>query len=553
MQTLTGLGIEHVALNPGATLRGIHESLINGPLAPQPVLTLHENVAVGIAHGYAKAAGRPMAVALHDTVGLLNGSMALFNAWADRAPILVMVGTGPLDSERRRPWIDWVHTAGDQGELVRRFSVWNDQPQSIGSLVESMVRGLSVARGPVGGPAVVAVDLPLQELRLDGVQAIKRADIPRVRAGADPDAVRSAVELLRVSRRPLLVADRPLTVPAAAELVQLAEKIGAGMYEAGGGGTVPVGHPLDLTDSPEVAASADLLLCVDARDVAYIRSRVGVASSVPAIVLGVAPLRDQSWMPLESHGAHDVQIAAEPELGLAAIGQSLRMGTPRRWQPSAVPLEPAPAGPRLDSATLAVETAAVTEGEDVVIAHGALDGWVRRCFRLQRPDQFLGRSGGEGLGYSLPATLGAALAHRDSGRLVVGFQTDGDLMYTPQALWTAARARLPALMVVANNRCYERDARHQRMAAVARGRDQDRAAAGVALDEPQIAFADLARSLGVAALGPVDSIAHFRAALREGVEAVRAGSPYLIEVMTERERTGPEVGRKGARLGGGRG
>ncbi len=129
---LRRLGVPFIALTPGASYRGFHDSLVNhlGNERPEMILCLHEEHAVAIAHGYAKATGRALAVALHSNVGLLHGSMAIFNAWADRVPMLILGATGPVDAAQRRPWIDWLHTTQDQGALIRHFTKWDDQPGS---------------------------------------------------------------------------------------------------------------------------------------------------------------------------------------------------------------------------------------------------------------------------------------------------------------------------------------------------------------------------------------------------------------------------------------
>ena len=144
---LRAAGIEHVAINPGATFRGIHDSLVNyGERRPEHILTNHEEIAVAMAHGYAKAKGRPMAAFVHDIVGLQHASMAIYNAFCDRAPILVLGGGGPMDATRRRPWIDWIHTALVQGNQVRDYVKLDDQPASVSAIPEAILRAWRVAR-----------------------------------------------------------------------------------------------------------------------------------------------------------------------------------------------------------------------------------------------------------------------------------------------------------------------------------------------------------------------------------------------------------------------
>src|ERR1700749_3906385 len=129
-EQLRRLDLPHLSLNPGASFRGLPDSVVNHLEGERPdlVLCLHEEHAVAVAHGYAKVTERPMAVALHTNVGLMHATMALFNAFCDRVPLLVLAASAPLDAARRRPWIEWIHTSADQGALIRPFVKWDDQP-----------------------------------------------------------------------------------------------------------------------------------------------------------------------------------------------------------------------------------------------------------------------------------------------------------------------------------------------------------------------------------------------------------------------------------------
>ncbi|HET9456697.1 MAG TPA: thiamine pyrophosphate-binding protein, partial [Candidatus Limnocylindrales bacterium] len=269
---LAALGIEHLALNPGASIRGVHDSLVNPPgRSPGLILALHEGIAVAIAHGYAKATGRPMAVGLHDTVGLLNGSMGIFNAWADRAPIILVVGTGPLDTAHRRPYLDWIHTVGEQGEFVRHLTVWNEQPASLEALMTTTVRAVRAARGAPGGPALIGVDIGLQEEPAeppDEPQTTLRLDPARI--APDPAFVAELAGELRTARRPLFITDRPLRPVGSATLVRLAERLGAGLLELGGGASFPVGHAHDVSEGAlEAIRVADHITFFDVRDPSF--------------------------------------------------------------------------------------------------------------------------------------------------------------------------------------------------------------------------------------------------------------------------------------------
>src|SRR6059036_2607733 len=197
---LQALELPYVALNPGASFRGLHDSLVNyaGNRDPQMLLCLHEESAVAIAHGYAKACGRMMGVVLHSNVGLLHGSMAIFNAWCDRAPMLILGATGPWDAARRRPWIDWIHTAADQGALVRGYTKWDNQPASVPAAYDALLRAAQMATTAPRGPVYVNLDAGLQESKLAELPPLP--DVSRFRAPESvqpsPDLVRRAADLL---------------------------------------------------------------------------------------------------------------------------------------------------------------------------------------------------------------------------------------------------------------------------------------------------------------------------------------------------------------------
>ena len=127
---------------PGASYRGFHDSIVNylGNSNPQMVICLHEEHAVSIADGYGKVTEEPMAVALHANVGLMHATMPIFNAWCDRTPMIIFGANGPVDAHRRRPWIDWIHTAKDQASMIRNYTKWDDQPASPQAAVESVLR-----------------------------------------------------------------------------------------------------------------------------------------------------------------------------------------------------------------------------------------------------------------------------------------------------------------------------------------------------------------------------------------------------------------------------
>src|SRR5271168_5490970 len=168
-ETLRALDIPFIALNPGSSYRGLHDSIVNhlGNERPQMLVCLHEESAVALAHGWAKVTGRPMAAAVHSNVGLFHATMAVFNAWCDRVPLLLLGATGPVDASRRRPWIDWIHTAADQGAIVRNYVKWDAQPASPAAAQESLLRASWLTNAAPQGPVYINLDAEMQEAVLE--------------------------------------------------------------------------------------------------------------------------------------------------------------------------------------------------------------------------------------------------------------------------------------------------------------------------------------------------------------------------------------------------
>src|SRR6188508_3831034 len=209
---LRALDIPYLALNPGASYRGFHDSLDNylGNERPQMLLCLHEESAVAIAQGYAKVTGRAMAAAVHSNVGLMHATMAIFNAWCDRMPVLILGATGPVDAMKRRPWIDWIHTAADQGAIIRNFSKWDDQPASPGAARESVLRAYWMANTAPCGPTYVNLDAEVQEGKLPAplppIDA--KRHMPPMVQGPSAELVKKAADILSNAKKPLILAGR---------------------------------------------------------------------------------------------------------------------------------------------------------------------------------------------------------------------------------------------------------------------------------------------------------------------------------------------------------
>jgi acetolactate synthase-1/2/3 large subunit len=568
---LRAAGVEYVALNPGATYRGLHDSLVNygGNRAPELVLATHEEIAVGLAHGYAKAKGTPMAAVVHDIVGLQHASMAIFNAFCDRAPVLVVGATGPMDATRRRPWIDWIHTALVQGTQVRDYVKLDDQPASVAALPEAFLRAWRVARTEPLGPVYLCLDAGLQEQPLERPVALP--DVGRFQPSApphaDPQALDEAARHLAEARFPVIVVEslgrRPEATPA---LCRLAELLAAPLIdlagESQGRPSVPGDHPLDMSDARhEVVGEADVILALDVtsflsglgetdrstREVRFLNE----AARVIAVSLDDYAFR--SWAhTFQSLAPVDLPIAADAALILPALVAAVedrlkadraaaeRQARTRRiaarhtalraeWRASlSLERRRSPLAPSV----LAAEVWEVLKDEDWVLANGTGKGWARRLWNWQ-PERSYGGSGGAGLGYGLPAALGVTLAHRGSGKVCVNLQADGDMLYVVSGLYTAAHHRLPLLTVMFNNRTYGNDEAHQETVAKARGRPVENKVVGIRIDDPAPDFARIAQGFGVHAEGPIDTAAAIGPALRRALRVVKDdGRPALVDVIT---------------------
>lgn len=547
-QMLRRLDIPYIALTPGASYRGLHDSLVNhlGNEMPKMLLCLHEEHAVAIAHGYAKASGKAMAAALHSNVGLMHGSMAIFNAWCDRQPILIVGATGPVDAARRRPWIDWVHTAQDQGALIRQFVKWDDQPGSVAAMPESFLRAWKIAGTFPCGPVYVCLDAALQESALDADPVFPdparfRPPPPSV---ADTAALDAAAELLAGAERPLILFGRGRRTAEAWDIrVLLAERLGAAMLsDLKAGSMVPSDHPQHVGPpfnrlsraARKAVCEADVLLSLGWIDLGGLLNQAFDRAPPPSKIVHA----DQDshlhggWG--KEHGVLppvDVHLLGDPDLAAAALVSRLEGNPPKApWFVAIDKDEPGAKGS--DGPTLgeiARSLAAVTGDQPITFA--ALPrGWPVAVTPLRSPLAYLGKDGGGGVGSGPGLTIGAALALRQSGRLVVGVLGDGDCMMGISALWTAARYKIPVLFVVANNRSYYNDEVHQENVARARSRNLENKRFGIAIDHPAPDFARLAQAQGVDAFGPVTARDALPDALSNAVGAVRNGKPYLIDV-----------------------
>ena len=567
---LKSLGIKYAALNPGASFRGIHDSLVNynNNTNPEIIVCCHEEIAVSVAHGYAKATGEPMAAIVHDVVGLQHASMAIYNAWCDKVPVLVLGGTGPMDTTKRRPWIDWIHTALVQGNFVRDIVKLDDQPMSLGALSNSILRGYRVAMTEPKGPVYLCFDLDLQESRLPEAMAAGVPAPDRFRPPgplqAEQGAIEEAAAWLCGAKNPLIIADYMGRNPQSMlSLVELAETLGAPVVDRGARHNFPNTHPLDLSGrEKELVAEADVILGLDVMDLygALHRHDAKTQTSQPAFQPGcriinvtLADFAIKSWSTEYMElSPVDLPILADTSVFVPALTEAVRrLGGPeqavkddrcraleqrhreireesqamlrKRWDER--PISP----PRMSQ-----EIWEVIKNEDWTLVAGSFRGWPRRLWDWEKPNAFLGGYGGGGLGYAPGASIGAALGLKDTGTVCIDLQRDGDLLFTNSALWTAASYSVPLLMIMTNNRTYYNDEEHQERVAVARSRPVENKGIGMRMETPPVDFATLAKSFGVYSEGPIEDPADIQAAVRRALAVVKEErKPALLDVIIQ--------------------
>jgi thiamine pyrophosphate-dependent acetolactate synthase large subunit-like protein len=563
------LGFEYVAANPGSSFRGLHESLVNhgGNHAPAFITCCHEESAVAMAHGYFKVEGKPMAVLVHGTVGLQHAAMAIYNAYCDRVPVYVIAGNS-LDATQRRPGVEWDHSVQDAASLVRDFVKWDDLPVSLQHFAESAVRAYKIAMTPPMMPVLLVADGGLQE---DPIPEENPPRIPRLTLATPPQgddgAVAETARWLIAAESPVIVADRAARTPAGmSRLVELAELLQAPVIDQGGRMNFPSRHALNQSDrARELVAGADVILGLELTDFwgtvdAYrdqLRRTSRPISKAGAKLVSITAgdlFVKANYQDAQRYPEVDIAMAADAEATLPALidavkrnitadrrrvfedrGRKLAEGRRRLLERARADATYAWDASPISTARLSAELWAQIRNTDwaLVSPIDFVSRWPMRLWSFDKPYQFIGASGGAGVGYGAPAAVGAALAHKKHGRLVVNIQADGDLMYAPGVLWTAAHHQIPLLSVMHNNRAYHQEVMHIQRMANRHQRGIAAAGIGTTIENPNIDFAGLARSLGMYAEGPVTDPGDLAPAIRKALDVVKRGEPALVDVVSQ--------------------
>lgn len=567
VDVVKSLNIPFVVCMPGSTFRGIHESFINygNNTKPEMISVLHEEISAGIAQGYGKATGKPLAILVHNTVGLQHASMALYNAWCDRTPMVVLVGN-ILDAAQRRPGVEWDHTAVDVAAIVRGFIKYDDSPVSLNHFRESLTRAYQLSTTPPYGPALIMVDADLAESPVrEAPSPITPYHVPHI-ASADSATIEEIAKMMTGAQNPLIITGRTARTPAGMALVvQLAEALQAPVIDDFARMNFPTNHYLNQSFNRGVLAQADVILALEVGDL------FGIVEDVPDVIVRSTKRRikpDTKVIEINSElvvGAgnyqdkqrfypSDIPVPADAEATLPGLIESVKrnMSADRRAQNDAraarykrafvntrlAAREAAAVG--WDASPISVARMCAELGEQVkhedwtLVSQSQFQSrWPQRLWDFTKPNQYNGDAGGGGVGYSMPSAAGAALAFKGTGRLPIAIVGDGEFMVAPGTLWTLAHHQIPLLTVMHNNRAYHQEVMHLQRMATRRDRNPKTAHIGTAIDGPAIDFAKLAASMGVWSEGPISNPALLASAFARAIKVVKSGKPALLDIVTQ--------------------
>ena len=542
---LSSLDIPYIALTPGASYRGLHDSIVNylGNSKPQMLLCLHEEAAVAIAHGYAKVTGKAMVSAVHSNVGLMHATMAMFNAWCDRMPMVVLGATGPVDAVKRRPWIDWIHTARDQGALVREYTKWDDQPASPGAAREAILRGTWIANTAPQGPVYINFDAEVQEAKVS--EPLPPIDVarymPQISTAAPAEQVKQAAAMLKGAKQVLILAGRSSRDPEVWKArVALAEALNARVLsDLKIGASFPTDHPLYFgspravtPEGVEGLKDVDVVLSLDWVDLAGALRWFGPSPSAKVIQISLDHRIHNGWsMDHQGLPPVDLLLSADPDLVVPELVKEIGTST----KPHAVPSprkisdkEP----PGFTNENIARALRKVLGDRPVTYTHLPLS-WDDTWMPFRHPLDFVGSDGGGGVGGGPGISVGAALALKGTGRLPIAICGDGDFLMGVTAVWTAVHYKIPLLFVIANNRSFYNDELHQERMARARNRPVENKWIGQRMSDPDVDIAAMGRAQGAVGFGPVTKPGDLAGVLQKAIAEVDAGGVAVVDVRVE--------------------
>jgi thiamine pyrophosphate-dependent acetolactate synthase large subunit-like protein len=568
------LDIKYAPSNCASSFRAIHESMINygQNKMPEYLTVTHEESGVAMGHGYFKVTGKPLMTFCHGTVGLQHAAMGIYNAWCDRVPMII-VGGNDLDAAHRPPGVPTVHSAQDINAMVRDYTKWDDTPVGLQHFAQSFVRAYKIAMTPPYGPVAISLDAGIQQepMKNNGEKLYIPRYVPTSPPQGDSAAVKEAAKLLANAQNPVIAADRAARTPNGVKLlVELAELLQAQVIDMGGRMNFPRTHYLSR---PLTAVNnADVIIGLELTDFWAVVNQyidngehgIGINTTrmkpdTKLISINSVDLNTKAnYQDFQRFQVVDIQMAADAEATLPALIEAVRAAIPndrkaaiekrgeaakkayadgreRTKQAAALAWDASP----ISTARLVIELYAQIKDLDwsLVASTGNVSNWHQRLWPMEKHHHWLGHSGGYGVGYGAPASIGAALGNRDLGRFSVSIQADGDLMYVPGSLWTAAKYKIPLLAVMHNNRGYHQEVMHLQRLSNFRNRvanlGGDMGPIGTSIEQPDIEYHKLAESMGWWAKGPIKDPAELGPAIKQAVAAVKEGRPALVNVWTQ--------------------
>nr|MBT6743452.1 hypothetical protein [Rhodospirillales bacterium] len=566
---LRNYGFKYAFLNPGSSFSGLHDSLVNynANVQPKAILGLHEDVVTAMGQGYATAAERPALCILHNLVGLLHGTMGIFNMYCAGMPVLILGGSGPSDPALRGP-VDYTHSANTQGEAVRSYVKWDDEATTVDGVLDSVARGYKIANTAPKGPVYIAFDSGLQEQELKKPVIIPETDQPAfqppVPAAIPADALDEIVDLLVRARYPMIIGGRVGYVSTSTgQIRELVELLGAAYREDRTFVTMPTLHPQNLTGSRKALDKADVVLALDCADVRWSVGGYGDnrddykrkdAKRQKVIDLSMNEGASRRWNRVGGPIADTtLQLMADPMTGISQIIAAVkkRIRSDRALA----------ARFKARTATLAKEKASLTREQqaklkarwdenpispDRMVAElwAAVRkkpwyltlrnhrSWPEGVWEFEGAGQYAGHSSGGGLGHGAGASVGAAFACRDDGRFPVGIIGDGDFMMGSSAVWSAVHYKTPLLIVINNNTSWYNDEELQVKVAKHRGRATENAYIGTTTRDPDVDLAKVSEGYGAVVEGPVSEPGDLAEAFKRAVKVVEDGGVSVVDVRT---------------------
>nr|WP_295462387.1 thiamine pyrophosphate-requiring protein [Mesorhizobium sp.] len=540
-------GIDVLFANGGTDFPSIIEAYARAPESgiamPEPFVIPHEGVAVGMAHGYYLATGKPAAVMVHVNVGLANSVMGLINAASENVPILMCSGRTPLtESGRfgsRSSPIHWGQEMRDQAGMVREIVKWDYELRYADQAGPAIDRAISIAMSEPRGP--VYVSLPREALAEAAVAPTSRPNLaPTTYGPPAADLVARAAEVLSQAKNPVIITQSGEVGGGFEPLTGFAERFALPVVEFWATRqALPTSHPMHVGRDPtEWVRNADVIVVAGAM-VPWIADHVQPPETCTVIALGPEPL--YRGLPMRSFRI-DISLAGGLNAGIAALDAAMRDCVPAVEDFADRRARVASARAALDAAlqrrlsagsgspmSPAYVSKCLSDAADANTVFFNELGIDPSAMRFEAPRSFFSTPLSGGLGWGLTAALGAQLG--DRSKQVIATIGDGSYMFAnPVACHqTAAALKLPLLTVVFNNGIWNA----VRRSTLYMYPDGSAAAANVmpitALD-PSPDYAAIARAHGAHA-ERVDDGAALPAAIRRALEATRSGRQALLEVI----------------------